>query len=161
MNGRMISRRLFAAGALLGLGACGFRPLHQGGGGSFHVALSGESGRLGRHFRESWRRLAGETGDAPLWLLEVDLAFSDREVAISDDDNVTRYDVIGKVGYKLVRAQDEERTADEGVISAESAYSTLGTPYATRVARRDVEKRVAQELAERLFATLAPRLTAP
>lgn len=161
MSGTMLSRRLFTAGALLGLGGCGFRPLHQNGGASLRVALNGEHGRLGRHFRESWRRLAGEAGETPLWRLDVDLVFTDREVAISDEDDVTRYDVIGKVAYELGGVDDEEAPTHDGVISAESAYSTLGTPYATRVARRDAEKRVARELAERLFATLAPRLTAP
>ena len=72
---------------------------------------------------------------------------------------MTRFDVIGRADFTLrERAGGAARL--EGVARSVSAYSTLATPYATRIAAQDASRRVAEDLAERVFAQLAASLAA-
>jgi hypothetical protein len=47
------------------------------------------------------------------------------------------------------------------VVRTASGYNTLASPFATRAARLDAERRVVEDLAARVFLTLANALTPP
>lgn len=146
---------LLAGGLLAG---CGFQPLYgeQGGvagGLRGEVAVSGADGRLGYHFRNRLRRRLDDPRPDAAFTLTVALSVSDEGLAITRQDDVTRISVTGEARWRLARRGDGEEA--EGVVRSTSGYSTLASPYATRIARRDAERRVAEDLAERVFARLA------
>jgi LPS-assembly lipoprotein len=120
------------------------------------VRVVGLDGRTGFAFRQQLRQRLGDPGpDAP-YLLEAELEYADRALDISPDADITRYDVIGLVRYRLLGEGGTE--LDAGELTAFSAYSTLANPYATEIAERDAERRVARELANRVFGRLAAAL---
>ena len=162
----MRRRDLLRAGLALAAGAaaagCAFEPLHRKGGpvaevrGS--VALTGVSGREGYAFRRALERRLGASGPDPAFVLDATLEFERRGLAITRDDSVTRFDVLGSARFALREAASGDLRA-EGVARALSAYSALATPYATRVAAQDAERRVAEDLAERVYAQIAAQLS--
>lgn len=158
--------RLLAAAACGGLaGACGFRPLYgeqDGAAGSLRgeVAVSGADGRLGFHFRDRLRRRLDDPRPDAAFTLEVALSLRDEGLAITRQDDVTRISLFGEARWRLARGRDGAEMA-AGAVTSSSGYSTLASPYATRIARRDAERRVAEDLAERVFARLAALPQAP
>jgi LPS-assembly lipoprotein len=158
-----LSRRaIVLAGAALA-GGCGFRPLYGAGGAGGaldgQVALEGLSGRAGYHFRQTMRGRVGDPGPEPRYVLAVDLDLEDEGLAITPEDDVTRISLTGRARWTL-RDRAAGGEALTGEARATSAYNTTGTPFATRVAAEDAERRVAQDLAERVFAQIAGRLGA-
>jgi LPS-assembly lipoprotein len=146
---------LLAAAAATG--GCGFRPLYgEAGGGDLlgQVEAVGLKGRSGYHFGEQLRRRVGRPEPDAALQLRAALTFDREGLAISATDDVTRYDVIGTARYTLARRRDGAVVA-EGTVTSITAYSTTATPYATEVARRDAERRLAVDLADRVFARIA------
>ncbi|MFN3613019.1 MAG: LPS assembly lipoprotein LptE [Rubrimonas sp.] len=148
------SRRALLLGATAVAG-CGFRPLHGAGTGlRGRVTLDGPQGRNGFAFREQMRRNLGDPApDAPYRLITT-LSYEEEGVAISRRDDITRYDVTATAQYRLVRAADGVEI-DAGAVRAVSAYSTTAAPYATRIAERDTETRLAANLADRVHARIS------
>lgn len=152
-----------ACGALAG--ACGFQPLYgeqDGAAGALRgeVAVSGADGRLGFRFRDRLRRRLDDPRPDAAFTLETALSLSDEGLAITRRDDVTRISLTGEARWRLVRGRDGVEVA-AGIVTSSSGYSTLASPYATRIARRDTERRVAEDLAERVFARLATLPQAP
>lgn len=150
-------RRAVAALAAAGAAAaCGFTPLYGTGDSDLRGAfrVEGADGREGYRFREQFRRRVGDPRpDAP-WTVEVALAFDEDGLGITPDDDVTRYNVDGEARYVVRRRRDGAQVAS-GVARSVSAYSTTASPYATRIAQQDTLRRVAADLADRVFAQIA------
>jgi LPS-assembly lipoprotein len=145
---------LAAAAATAG---CAFRPLYgEAGGGALlgQVEPIGLAGRSGYHFGEQLRRRVGRPEPDAKFQLSAALSFDREGLAISASDDVTRYDVTGTARYTLVRRADGA-VVTEGTVTSITAYSTTATPYATEVAERDAERRLAVDLADRVFARIA------
>jgi LPS-assembly lipoprotein len=152
-----------ALGAALLASGCGFRPLYGEAGGALRgqVAVEATEGRLGYHYRQQLRRRFGDPERDASYVLATTLAFQQEGFAITPEDDVTRYDVRGAATWTLRRRSDGVELA-RGEAASTSAYSTTATPYATDVAERDAERRVAADLADRVFAQVAAqRLDAP
>jgi LPS-assembly lipoprotein len=157
-------RALLAGLASLALVGCGLRPLYGSGGGGAvlrgDTALRVGEGRQAYEFREAMRRRTGDPSGNPAFDLTVDLRLESDDLAISEQDDVTRIDVRGVAAYVLSdRATGTE--IERGVVRTASGYNTLASPYATRAARLDAERRVVEDLAARVFLTLANALTPP
>jgi len=162
---RRALRLIAGAAAAGGLSGCGFQPLYGEQGGAAgalrgEVAVSGADGRLGFQFRDRLRRRLDDPRPEAAFTLAVALSLSDEGLAITRQDDVTRFSVTGEARWRLVRGRDGAEIA-QGVVTSSSGYSTLASPYATRIARRDAERRVAEDLAERVFARLATLPEAP
>jgi LPS-assembly lipoprotein len=147
-----------ALALLLLAGGCGFRPLYapdeRGGALWGQVRLEGVEGREGYHFRQALRRRLGEPAADADYTLTVSLSFDERGIAITPTDDITRIDVLGEARYALTPA-GAEAPAMQGVARSVSAYNTLANPYATRVAADDAVRRVAEDLATRVFLRIA------
>lgn len=147
-----------ALGFVLALGGCGFRPLYapdaRGGALWGRVRLEGVDGREGWHFRQAFTRRLGEPGPDAAYTLAVALSFSERGLAITRTDAITRIDVIGEARYALTPDGADAPTA-QGVARSVTAYNTLANPYATRVAADDAARRVSEDLAARVFLRIA------
>lgn len=156
-------RALLVGLAGLAVGGCGLRPLYgAGGGGVLHgatVVRAGE-GRQAYAFREAMRRRIGDPSAEAAFDLAVEVRLEADDLAISEQDDITRIDIRGLAAYVLSeRATGTE--IERGVVRTASGYNTLASPYATRAARLDAERRVVEDLAARVFLTLANALTPP
>lgn len=148
------SRRAILVGALT-VSGCGFRPLHGAGVGlRGRVVVNGPEGRNGFAFRQQMQRNLGDPApDAP-YRLTTRLDYDQEGVAISRQDDITRYDVTATATYSLVRIADGAEI-DAGEVRAVSAFSTTAAPYTTRIAARDTQTRLAANLADRVHARIS------
>ena len=149
-------RLLTALAACAASAGCGFRPLYGESGGALlgQVQPVGLAGRAGYHFGQQLRRRLGRPEADAAFELETALSFEREGLAISASDDVTRYDVTGSARFTLRRRADGV-VVSEGVATSVTAFSTTATPYATEVAERDAERRLAVDLADRVFARIA------
>lgn len=143
--------------------ACGFRPLHGPSGEAAalrgDIVIEGVDGRSGHYFQRSFTRIAGEPEPDARFALDVALSLDREGLAISRDDTITRFDVFGEARFRL-RDRTSGALRLDGVARSVSAFNTLSNPYATRIARLDAERRVAEDLAARVYAQIAARQTA-
>ncbi len=154
-------RRMVLAG-LMGLGACGFRPVYGPGGTG--TALQGQVRAADPVTRADYQFLAAFEDrlgrPAPG---RFDLAY---RIAVARLDagriqgvGATRIVLTGTLDYTLAEAGLERA---RGRVSAETAFSTTATQLAAQTAEDDAEARLARMLAEALVARLLadPRLAA-
>ena len=157
------NRRLLLVGGALALGGCGFRPLYGGGADAGpgrllqSVRIERESGELGFRVHESLiERLRPATANPPLSL--VTRTRIDRDgVAIQDDDQITRYNLRVFTRYELRRTGATSTAAPlaEGEVRSIAAYNATSSQYATLVAERQVLRRTADEIADKIMKRLA------
>lgn len=155
MRRRMALLTLGGAGLAAG---CGFQPVYdRAASGDLRgsVRLTGVRGSTGRQFRKAFEKRAGRVHGEPRYTLDVDLTFSESDLAISTERDVTRFDVTGSAAFALAEAGGKVL---EGDVVSVSSYNTLASPYATRVAGEDAERRVSEDLADRVFARIAAYL---
>ncbi|WP_175478965.1 LPS assembly lipoprotein LptE [Rubrimonas cliftonensis] len=153
----MRRRALIASVVALSLGpSCGFTPLHgeASEGLRGRVALENSRSRVDFAYRERLGRRLGEASGDAEYTLSTEIAIEEIGLAITPDDATTRYDVTGRARYVLRRRGDGAEIA-KGEARSATAYSTLASPYATRIAERDARRRVAVDLADRVFTQLA------
>lgn len=142
--------------ALLLSPACGFTPLHGEAGATLRgrVALENSRSRVDFAYRERLGRRLGEASVNAAYTLSTEIEIDETGLAITPDDETTRYDLTGLARYVLRRRSDGAEVA-RGEARSATAYSTLASPYATRIAERDARRRVAVDLADRVFTQLA------
>lgn len=160
-GGRGRPRRLVLGLALLGLAGCGFRPLygeHSTGAdpavarhlAAIDVTLIDD--RFGQVLRQRLRdRLApnGATGEA--YTLDVSYDRSLEELAFRKDETATLARLSFGATYVL-RSGDAVLT--RGSSRGQSSYDLLQARYATVVAERDAEERIARQLADDIATRL-------
>lgn len=160
------SDRRRALAALIALGAasattgCGFRPVYGAGSGRAferRIRVQEPPGRSGHFYARALRRRLGEPGPDAAMTLETRLSFGERATAITVEDDVTRFDILGAARWRLTERGASDALA-AGEAEAATAYNTLARPYATRTAELDAERRLAEELAARVFLELAAAL---
>ena len=155
-------QRLAAAAALLlALAGCGFTPLYDEGtpaaamGGQ--VAVDVIDGAAGFVMRE---RLVTRLGaaEAPTHRLAVDLEFETVGVALNTQGVTTRFNTIARAAYALVPLGGGQ-AVEAGQVRAVSGFSApdlpAATAFATEVAGRDAERRLAVTLADQIVLRLA------
>ncbi|HEU0222438.1 MAG TPA: LPS assembly lipoprotein LptE [Paracoccaceae bacterium] len=159
-------RRLLAGLAgLLALGACGFRPLYAEGGPAARLSNRVEIGTITRGtlpdrmtftLRDELRRRFGRDPADPAYRLDIALTVEELGLAITPDNETTRYNLTGRAAWSLVpRGAAEPALA--GIAESYTAYSATATVYATRIAARDAERRLATALADRIATQIAAR----
>lgn len=159
---RRLLRGLGAGLALGALGALGMAPA-----GCFRPMLAEDgaaAGLLGRvalpeaHDRFSYhlnRGLAERLGEprAPEWRLEVATRLERNRLAITQDDAVTRISLTAVAEWALYRTGAAEPVLSERTVS-QSGYNSTASLFATREVKRDVERRLARDLGERIARRL-------
>lgn len=151
---------------LTGLGACGYRPLYADRAAdraagpeagvaaqlaAIEVALIED--RFGQVLRHRLRdRLApgGAAADRLYWL-EVEYRRNVDELAFRKDETATLARLTYDARYTLRRG---DAVLTSGESRAISSYDLLRAPYATVVAERDAEERIAQQLADEIALRL-------
>ncbi len=156
-----LSRRAALAALAGPLAACGFTPLYAPGAPAERMAGRVEVGLIegqpGFLLRE---RLTGRLGEpvAPTHRLDVTLELASTGVALTQQNITTRFNVIGTAEYALVPLAGGPPAAS-GVVRSITGFSApeseTASAYASRAAEIDAERRVANDLAERILQRLA------
>ena len=142
--------------ALPALAACGFTPV---------MAPGGAAGRLQNAVlvadpadRDAYlivRRLEerlGRPGD-PRYRLDTDITFVEERMAVTATNIATRFNVVGKVIWRLRDATTDAVLA-EGRVDSFTGYSATGSTVATLAASRDARARLSTILADQLVTRL-------
>lgn len=153
-------RRLAALALLVALGACGLRPLYQGGSsGVVARSLSGVEvapigGRAGWLVRTALQdRLASRDGEAHVYRLEVRLDDDITGFGIRADDAVTRERRTLRARYQLIDAAkgtvllDATAGSDVGIDVVSSEYATVA---AEQTALEQLAKAIADQIVTRV-----------
>jgi LPS-assembly lipoprotein len=142
---------LSATGALA---ACGFTPLY--GDNTAANALEGQisvaqiDGRMGFALR---KRLTDRLGAAtdPAYSLKITLDVDSVGLSISEQNDITRYNLTGRANYVLRRGNS---LVDSATVRAFAAYSATNSPFATDAALIDARDRLATSLADRIVTRI-------
>lgn len=146
----------------LAAGGCGFTPLY--GEDSPAAALAGRIAigriargplpdRMGFALRESLIRRLGVARD-PGFRLDLTLKVEETGLAITPDNATTRYSLTATADWDLVQSGTASPVLS-GSARSFSAHSATATVYATRIAARDAERRLAEDLAQRIVTQIA------
>ncbi|TPE52061.1 LPS assembly lipoprotein LptE [Amaricoccus solimangrovi] len=156
-------RRGFLALCLAGLAlaGCGFRPLY--GEGSPAAGMRGQfmletpDGQPGFDMREQLLARLGQP-DQPRYRLRVALDLRSQGSALTQQDYTTRYDVTGVARYDVLPLGGGAPVFS-GTVTSSTAYSAPegdnSSAFASLVAARDAQVRLARTLADQIVMELA------
>jgi LPS-assembly lipoprotein len=149
-------RRAFLSLSVLALAGCGFTPALGPGGSA--TALRGrveidEPSDIDGF--ELVRALEVRLGapEAPLYRLGADILIADEGVGILPDQTITRFNILGRVDYRLTEIATGEMVAS-GQVKNFTSYAATSTTVATTSAQRDARDRLMVILADQIAAEL-------
>jgi hypothetical protein len=119
------------------------------------IRLPEFSGRFGYNLNTSLRERLGRTR-AEDFRLEVKTAIKSRDLAITQDNAVTRFRLTATADWKLYPAQGSAPVLRGRAVS-QSGYSSTASLFATRAAKLDIERRLARDLGERIARSVLAR----
>lgn len=144
------------------ISACGFQPLYGTRANAPGIvtelaAISVETSndplnRTLRFLLEDQLRADGSV--APLYKVNVSTSLSVRNVAIQQDTDVTRKNLVLTSTYRLIDIESGEELFDSRVTSI-AAYNRVGSQFANIIAERDARERAASQTAVEIRAALA------
>lgn len=155
---RLFSRRL-AVTSCFALAACGFTPVYGPGG-----SAEGLLGRIdvaepadvdGFALVKRLQDRLGQPEGADLELV-ADIRLKEDEVGFLPDGEISRYNITGRVDWRVVRMGDGTPVA-AGSETSFTSYSATSTTVATIYAERDARRRLMVILADRIVADLVTR----
>ncbi|MEX0303651.1 MAG: LPS assembly lipoprotein LptE [Leisingera sp.] len=142
--------------------ACGFTPVHAPGGtgaalyGRIEVQAPGEiktaSGTDAYFLVQSLEQRLGRGGNTA-YSLDLTLSTQEEGQAITADNEITRYSVIGTAGYSLTRLSDG-KIASSGSVQNFTGYSATGSTVETLAGERDARERLMVILADQITAQI-------
>lgn len=155
---RLVTGAAAIAGAAT-LSGCGFAPVYgpAGGGTALRGNVRADDPAVPRDFALV-ARLEDRLGRpaAPRFGLDYDISVRQSDLALTDDNEITRINLEGAVRFVLADlATGEEVLADR--VSTFAAYSTTASTVATAAARRDAEARLMTALADQIVSRLLAR----
>ena len=155
------SRRLFlfglSAGALSTAGC--IRPMLAKGSPAGklqrRIELPAPRDRFGYYLEESLSKRLGRATAAD-FRLTISRKISERGVAIAQDNSATRITLLLEAEWQLVRLRDGTAVLSDK-IALQSGYNATTSLYATRQTRRDIERRLARDLGNRIARAIQAR----
>jgi LPS-assembly lipoprotein len=149
-------RALLALLGALPLAACGFAPVYGPGGPGLalrgRIAFAAPDTRLGFMLVARLEDRLGRAS-APTHDLTWDLTTSQRDLAITGTNAITRVNLNGALAFRLTE-RGTGTQLQAGTVTTFTAYSTTGSPVSTASARRDAEDRLMIALADQLVSRL-------
>lgn len=145
--------------SLAALSGCGFTPVYGPGGSA--EGLRGRIDVAAPSDEEGFalvKRLQDRLGapQAPDLDLVADIRMNEDAVGFLPDGEISRYNVNGRVDWRVIRSSDGTRLAS-GSETSFTSYSATSTTVATRFAERDARRRLMVILADRIVADLMTR----
>lgn len=154
---RALVRFLACAPAAL-LAGC-FRPMLAEGtpaaGLRGRIVLPEVDDRFGYHLHRSLAERLGEA-DNPVFRLAVKTRIEEKDMAITRDRAITRISLTAIADWALYRTGEEKPVA-AGEVRSQSGYNSTASLFATRAVRRDIERRLARDLGERIARAILAR----
>ncbi len=150
------SRRFILCAMPAALAGCGFSPAFAPGGAATrlqnNILLDEPQGREGylfnRHFEDRLGRgVQGKYG------LSYSITLDEDAIAITEDNVITRFNLLGSVKYAL-RDMQSKAVLVSGQVDNFTSYSASGTTVATQAAQRDAEARLMVVLADQIINKL-------
>ena len=145
------SRRGLLGLAILPLAGC-FRPMlaedAPAAGLLGKVELPEIQGRFGYFLVKSLEDRLGRP-NGPEYRLSVETDISERGLAVAQDNSVTRVTLVAEAKWKLWREGQNQPVLSDIAVT-QSGYGATSSLYATRQTRRDIERRLARDLGERI-----------
>ena len=153
---------------LIGVSACGFKPLYQRGGGGDEKSLSEIEvevikDRIGQQLRNlliarlSPHGLAKQTA----YRLTIELSESRQSLAFKKDDTATRANLIVRAKFTLLAKQRPTSVGFSGEVVSTISYNILASDFATLSAEADARKRALTIISEDIRIRLAAALRNP
>lgn len=151
-------RRLFltSATALAGLAACQFQPVYGPGGSG--TALNGKVLVSAPDTSNAFTlRQELELGFgppvSPQFSLTISLTTREQSIAVTEAQDIDRYNIIGSAGYQLTDIASGA-VLRQGQVDSFAGYSASGTTVATLAAEQDGYRRLMTILANKITAEL-------
>lgn len=145
------------AGLALPLSACGFRPLYAENQNSTgvtnelgNIEVKGPESRVGRAIKYDLVDVlaAGhEVGSSAAYRLEFAPSVYEEDIAIQQDADVTRKNLVVVVPFKLIDTASD-KLIFKSVSRSRTSYNRVSSEFANITASQDSEKRVSQAIAD-------------
>lgn len=144
------------------LSACGFQPVYGPNGQAQalrgRIAIAAPADEEGFALVERLEERLGQPTIADLALV-ADIRISEEAVGFLPDGTISRYNVSGRVDWRLAHAQDGTKVLT-GSERSFTSYSATSTTVATIFAQRDARRRLMVILADRIFQDIVLRADA-
>jgi LPS-assembly lipoprotein len=151
-------RRVMAGIGLLALGGC-FRPMlaedAAASGVRHRIELPPVDDRFKHYLVQSLEDRLGEP-QAPDFVLAVASRLTERGLAVTQDNAVTRVTLQVSATWSLRRAGETEPLIADSVFS-QSGYNATSSLFATRQTRLEIERRLARDVGQRIATTILAR----
>jgi hypothetical protein len=151
-------RRVIAGLGLLALGGC-FRPMlaedDEARALRHRIAMPAVDTRFGHYLVESLEDRLGEPQD-PAFALTAAPVLSEQGIVITQDDAVTRFTLRARAAWSLRRIGATEALIAD-VAFSQSGYDATTSLFATRQTRLAVQRRLAQDLGQRIARAIYAR----
>ena len=149
------NRRLFLL-SCAALAGCGFTPAYGPGGAATRlqnaVLVDTPDSRPGYLLTRRFEERLGRA-DPARYGLSYSIALSDRAIAISPANVITRFNKLGSVTWAL-RDLESDKVLLSGKADSFTSYSASGSTVATEAAERDAEERLMAILTDRIITRL-------
>ncbi|MEQ9260032.1 MAG: LPS assembly lipoprotein LptE [Roseovarius sp.] len=151
------NRRSFLLGSsALAVAGCGFTPAYAPGGAATRlqnsILVDEPKEREDYLFTRRVEERLGRPSPAD-YALSYSIAISEQPIAISANNVITRFNMLGTITYAL-RDMTTEKVLTSGKVDSFTSYSAAGTTVATQAARSDAEERLMTILADQMITRL-------
>ncbi|SLN66848.1 hypothetical protein PSA7680_03539 [Pseudoruegeria aquimaris] len=151
--------------SLAGLAACGFEPAYGPGGSAANlrgsILVDDPTERFSFELVKQLETRLGQPVN-PRYGLSIDLRLRDDDLAITQEQEILRYNVIGEADFAIRDLASGEELF-RGKASSFTAYAATGTTVSTREAQKDAYDRLmvilADQITSRLIASSGSWLT--
>jgi LPS-assembly lipoprotein len=151
-------RRVLAGIGLLALGGC-FRPMLAENDAAHairhRIALPPVDGRFDHYLVKALEDRLGAPQD-PAFVLSVLPELTERGIAVTQDDAVTRITLRVQAAWALRRSGGAEPLIAD-VAFSQSGYNATTSLFATRQTRLEIERRLARDIGERIARAILAR----
>ncbi|AXI56696.1 hypothetical protein C1J05_00460 [Sulfitobacter sp. JL08] len=149
-------------GLVLCLASCGFTPVYgpNGAGTALQnqITVNEPQDRDDYWFTQRFEERMGRSANAKYDLV-YNISTVEQGIAVNQEGNIERYDVLGRATYEL-RDAATDAVVSSGDVESFTGYSATGTSVASLAAERDARERLMIILADlvvtRLQATFKP-----
>jgi hypothetical protein len=111
--------------------------------------------RFSYHLEESLAARLGRA-EAKEYRLDISRKITEAGIAIARDNSATRITLLVEVNWRLTRLADGAQMMSDS-LTVQSGYNATTSLYATRQTRRDIERRLARDLGERIARAIMAR----
>jgi LPS-assembly lipoprotein len=152
----LFSRRLFIPGLVLCLASCGFTPVYgpNGAGTALQnqITVNEPQDRDDYWFTQRFEERMGRSANAK-YALVYNISTVEQGIAVNQEGNIERYDVLGRATYEL-RDAATDAVVSSGDVESFTGYSATGTSVASLAAERDARERLMIILADLVVTRL-------